>query len=171
VLNDDEYKQWGSGFRPGGIEQWHPVVLLDKKFGVRWGDNGGGPSCGEDWGGVLAPFIGQGHQEATSRGRSMVAASVTPRVAEGLIKLIKLQLSPNARLNQDTRFRIKFKCKNLRFQVLFSVDRLTQLGNFDNLWESNQSLLQKAKFFLLTCSTIVQIYKNYGGHQVFISRV
>jgi hypothetical protein len=48
---------------------------------------------------------------------------------------------------------------------------LTQLGNFDNLWESNQSLLQKAKFFLLTYSTIVQIYKNYGGHQVFISRV
>jgi hypothetical protein len=28
---------------------------------------------------------------------------VTPRVTESLIKLIKLQLSPNARLNQDTK--------------------------------------------------------------------
>jgi hypothetical protein len=28
---------------------------------------------------------------------------VTPRVTEGLIKLIKLQLSPNVRLNQDTK--------------------------------------------------------------------
>jgi hypothetical protein len=29
---------------------------------------------------------------------------VTPCVMEDLIKLIKLQLSPNARLNQDTKF-------------------------------------------------------------------
>jgi hypothetical protein len=29
--------------------------------------------------------------------------SVTPRVTENLIKLIKLQLSPDARLNQDTK--------------------------------------------------------------------
>jgi hypothetical protein len=28
---------------------------------------------------------------------------VTPFVTEGLIKLIKLQLNPNARLNQDTK--------------------------------------------------------------------
>jgi hypothetical protein len=38
--------------------------------------------------------------------------AVTPRVTEGLIKLIKLQLSPNTRLNQDT----KVWKKNIRFR-------------------------------------------------------
>jgi predicted DNA-binding protein with PD1-like motif len=38
---------------------------------------------------------------------------VTPRVMEVLIKLVKLQLSPNARLNETPRFGIKFKAKDL----------------------------------------------------------
>jgi hypothetical protein len=47
---------------------------------------------------------------------------VTPYVIERLIKLIKLQLSPNARLNQDTKVWNQIQKQRLRFQVLFSVD-------------------------------------------------
>jgi hypothetical protein len=57
------------------------------------------------------------------------------------------------------------------FQVRFSVDRLTQPGNFENLLELNQTLLPKENFILMVCSTSVQIYKNYGGKQVFSLRV
>jgi hypothetical protein len=57
------------------------------------------------------------------------------------------------------------------FQVLFSMDRLAQSTVFKKLFESNQTLLPKENLFLMTCSTSVQIYKNYGGHQVFGSRV
>jgi hypothetical protein len=42
---------------------------------------------------------------------------------ESLIKLIKLQLSPNARLNQDTKVWDQIQRQRLRFQVLFGVDR------------------------------------------------
>jgi hypothetical protein len=67
----------------------------------------------------------------------------------------------------------EFKVKNQiqSFQVLFSVDRLTQSGNFENLLESNQTTLPKEKLFLITSSASVQIYKNYGGQQVIFSRV
>jgi hypothetical protein len=68
-------------------------------------------------------------------------------------------------------FGIKLKGKNLGFQVLFSVNRLTQSENFENLLESNQILLPKENFSLRTCYTIVQIYKNYRDQQVFISMV
>jgi hypothetical protein len=37
--------------------------------------------------------------------------------------------------------------------------------------ELNQTLLPKENLFLMTCSTSVQIYKNYGGQKVFVSRV
>jgi hypothetical protein len=57
------------------------------------------------------------------------------------------------------------------FQVLFSVDRLSQSAVFKKLFESNQTLLPKANLFLMACSTSVQIYKNYAGHQVFVLRV
>jgi hypothetical protein len=81
--------------------------------------------------------------------------AVTPHVMEGLIKLIKFQLSSNARLNQDTK--VWNQIQRQRFQDLFSVDRLTQLGNFESLWESNQTLLFKANLSLMTCFTSVQI--------------
>jgi hypothetical protein len=51
------------------------------------------------------------------------------------------------------------------------VDRLTQPGNFENLLESNQTLLLKENLILMDCSTSLQIDKNYGGQQVFVSRV
>jgi hypothetical protein len=51
------------------------------------------------------------------------------------------------------------------------VDRLTQSVNFENLLKSNQTLLPKENLYLMTCSTSVQIYKNYTGQQVFVSRV
>jgi hypothetical protein len=51
------------------------------------------------------------------------------------------------------------------------VDRLTQSGNFENLLESNQTLLPKENLFLMTFSTSVQIKKNYKGHKAFVSRV
>jgi hypothetical protein len=40
----------------------------------------------------------------------------------------------------------------VKFQLLFSVDRMTQLGNFKNLLELNQTI-------------------KYGGHKLFVSRV
>jgi hypothetical protein len=48
----------------------------------------------------------------------------------------------------------------VKFQVLFSVDLLTRLGNFKNLFKSNQTLLPKVNLFLMTCSTSVQIYQK-----------
>jgi hypothetical protein len=48
----------------------------------------------------------------------------------------------------------KFKGK---IQVLFSVDRLTQSKFFENLLESNQTLLPKENLLPMTCSTCVQI--------------
>jgi hypothetical protein len=51
------------------------------------------------------------------------------------------------------------------------VDRLTQSGNFENLLELNQTLHPKENFILMHYSTSVQIYKNYGGQKVFVSRV
>jgi hypothetical protein len=42
---------------------------------------------------------------------------------------------------------------NLKFQVRFSVDRLTQSGNFENLLELNQSLLPKENLILMDCYT------------------
>jgi hypothetical protein len=68
-------------------------------------------------------------------------------------------------------FGIKFKGKYLGFQVLFSEDRLTQSVIFKLLFNSNQTLLPNANLFLMTCSISVQIYTNYGGLQVFVSRV
>jgi hypothetical protein len=59
----------------------------------------------------------------------------------------------------------------VKFPVLFSVDRFTQSVNFKNLLESNQTLLLKENLFQMTCSTSVQIYKNYRGHQIFVLRV
>jgi hypothetical protein len=41
---------------------------------------------------------------------------VTPHVTESLIKLIKLQFSPNARLNQDTK--VWNQIQRQRFKVL-----------------------------------------------------
>jgi hypothetical protein len=57
------------------------------------------------------------------------------------------------------------------FQVLFSVDQCTQSANFQNLSKSNQTTLLKEKLFFIDSYTSVQIYKNYGGQQVFVSRV
>jgi hypothetical protein len=51
------------------------------------------------------------------------------------------------------------------------MDPLTQSGNFENLLESNQTLLPKENLFLMTCYTSVQLYKNYGGQKVFVSTV
>jgi hypothetical protein len=59
----------------------------------------------------------------------------------------------------------------VKFQVLFSVDRFTQSKKFENLSELNHTLLLKENLFLMTCSTSLQIYKNYQGNQVFVSRV
>jgi hypothetical protein len=59
----------------------------------------------------------------------------------------------------------------LRSQILFSVDRYTQSTNFQNLLESNKTLLPKENLFPMTCSTSVPNYKNYGDQKVFISIV
>jgi hypothetical protein len=60
-------------------------------------------------------------------------ASITPRVMKGLIKLIKLQLSPNARLNQDTNIWNQIQRQRLNFSrfCLVWTDCLGQqiLGN------------------------------------------
>jgi hypothetical protein len=47
---------------------WHPMVLMDKKIGARMGENGGGARCGEDQGGVSAPFIGWGGERRPVEG-------------------------------------------------------------------------------------------------------
>jgi hypothetical protein len=58
---------------------------------------------------------------------------VRPHVTKGLIKLIKLQLSPNARLNQDTKVWNQIQRQRFKISSLFSVDRLTQSEIFENL--------------------------------------
>jgi hypothetical protein len=82
---------------------------------------------------------------------------------EGLIKLIELQLSPNAILNQDTNVWNQIQMQRFKFRVRFSVDRFTQPGNFENLLELNQTSFPKDNLILIDFSTIVKIYKNYGG--------
>jgi hypothetical protein len=51
------------------------------------------------------------------------------------------------------------------------VDRFTQSGNFENLLELNQTLLPKENLIRMDDSTSVQINKNYGCQQVFVSTV
>jgi type IV secretory pathway VirB6-like protein len=65
------------------------------------------------------------------------------------------------------------KIKEFKFEVKssVSVDRLTLSVNFQNLLELNQTLHPKVNLFLMTCSTSLQIYKNYEGPKVFISRI
>jgi hypothetical protein len=60
---------------------------------------------------------------------------------------------------------------DLKSQVLFSVDPYTQSANFQNLSESDRTLLSKENLFPITCSISVQNCKNYGDQEVFISRV
>jgi hypothetical protein len=43
----------------------------------------------------------------------------------------------------------------VKFQVRFSVDRLTQSENFENLSELNQTLHQKENLIFIDCSTSV----------------
>jgi hypothetical protein len=45
----------------------------------------------------------------------------------------------------------------LKFQIQFSVDRLTQSGNFENLLELNQTLLSKENLILMT---FLQVYQS-----------
>jgi hypothetical protein len=73
----------------------------------------------------------------------------------------------------SSKFEIKIQSQdsNLKSQVLFSVDRLTQSGNFENLLELNQTLLPKENLIHMDCFTCVQINKNYVGQQVFVLRV
>jgi hypothetical protein len=49
----------------------------------------------------------------------MQVATITPHVMKSLIKLIKLQLSSNVRLNQDTKDWNQIQRK--RFKVLSSI--------------------------------------------------
>jgi hypothetical protein len=55
--------------------------------------------------------------------------------------------------------------------VVFIVDRYTQSTNFQNLSKSNWTLFPKENLFPITCSTSVQICKNFRGQKVFISGV
>jgi hypothetical protein len=54
---------------------------------------------------------------------------------------------------------------------LYSVDRLTQSANFENLFKSNQTLLPKDNLFPIDYSTAVQIYRIHWGLEVFVVRV
>jgi hypothetical protein len=56
-------------------------------------------------------------------------------------------------------FKIRIQIRS--FQVLCSVYRLAESAIIENLLESNWTILQKEKLFLVTCSASVQIYKNY----------
>jgi hypothetical protein len=57
------------------------------------------------------------------------------------------------------KFEIKIQIQdlNLMFQLLFSVDQLTQSGNFENLLELNQTLLPKENLIPMDYSNSVQI--------------
>jgi hypothetical protein len=80
------------------------------------------PSVGQQ-----APSKATAGQVCGSNGNGLGAAHVdikkpsaaTPCIMEGLIKLIKLQLSPNARLNQDTK--VWNQIQRQRFKISSSV--------------------------------------------------
>jgi hypothetical protein len=79
---------------------------------------------------------------------------------ETIIKSPTLQLSLKARANQVIeveKSEFKVRSSNSKFQVRFSVDRLTQSGNFEKLVQLNQSLLPKKNLILMDCSISVQI--------------
>jgi hypothetical protein len=57
------------------------------------------------------------------------------------------------------------------YKLLLSVDKLAHLAIFENLLESNSTILPKEKLFLITCSTNVKIYKKFGAWEVFVSSV
>jgi glutamate synthase domain-containing protein 1 len=88
-------------------------------------------------------------------------------------KLNQVAIKSNARANQviEVDIRIQSQDSNSNIEVLFSVDRLTQLENFENLLESNQTLHSQENMFLVTCSTSVQIYKIYRCLELFVSRI
>jgi hypothetical protein len=103
---------------------------------------------------------------------------VTSRVTESLIKSLKLQLSLRQEQIKSLKFEIriksqefKFEVSSSKFQVRLRVDQLTQSGKFENLLELNSTLLSKENLILIYFSISVQIYKNYGGQKVFVSRV
>jgi hypothetical protein len=115
---------------------------------------------------VLASLIFSVCQASKQKSRCLspfprALLAVTLRVTKSLTQFVKLQLSPKASLIQSLKFGFEFKDADLRFQVLFSVDRLVQSEIFVSLFKSNQALLPKANLFVMTCSTSVQICKNY----------
>jgi hypothetical protein len=82
----------------------------------------------------------------------MCTVHVTPRVTKSLIKLIKLQLSLKAKAYQviEVEIIIQSQDSNSKVEILFSVDRLTRSGNFENLLKSNQTLLPRQNLFPMT---------------------
>jgi hypothetical protein len=76
-------------------------------------------------------------------------------------QVFNLQLSLKVRANQFTKVWIRIQRWRLKnFKFLYSVDRMTQLANFENLFKSNQTLLPKDNLFPMDYSTSVKIYKN-----------
>jgi hypothetical protein len=57
------------------------------------------------------------------------------------------------------------------FSLLYIVDYLALLVIFENLLESNWTIVPKEKVFLITCSMSVQICKKSGAWEIFVSMV
>jgi hypothetical protein len=73
-------------------------------------------------------------------------------------QVLKLQLSLEVRANQVTKVWIRIQRQRLKIsKSLYSVDRLTQLANFKNLFELNQTILPKDNLFPMDYSICVQI--------------
>jgi hypothetical protein len=72
-------------------------------------------------------------------------------------------------MSSKFEIRIQSQESNSKFQVRFSVDRLTQSGNFKNLLELNQTLLPKDNLILMTCSTSVQIKKLWRSESICLN--
>jgi hypothetical protein len=70
-----------------------------------------------------------------------------------------------------SKFEFEIKVQISIFQILYSVDWLTQSTNFKNLMESSQTTLLKEKLFPLIWSRSVEIYKKKSGLEVFVSMV
>jgi hypothetical protein len=68
--------------------------------------------CSSSRSGAIAHNSNRSNSNGNNRNSSCsIVLLVTPRVTESLIKLIKLQLSPNARLIKSPKFEFEFKGK------------------------------------------------------------
>jgi hypothetical protein len=98
-------------------------------------------------------------------------ASATLRVMKNLIKLLKLNLSIKARVNQSPKFEFKFKGRDWKFWSAGNMAMMANSRVFGNLQKSILSMIPKDDLSIMIFSLIKQFHKNNWCQEAIVSRV